>query len=111
MGNGKDLKYSLLLDYYSAMLTDKQADAMDLYYNEDLSLSEIAEDLEISRQGVRDLIKRGEQITDELEEKLCLMAKAEKINELCDVLEQMHLSPQVENDKKDGIIKQIRDLI
>ena len=58
MNSGKNLKVALLLDYYSAMLTDKQRDLIDLYYNEDLSLAEIAEHESITRQGVRDGIKR-----------------------------------------------------
>ena len=56
----KDLHVSVLLDYYGAMLTEKQREVVDLYYNEDLSLAEIAEIAGITRQGVRDSIKRGE---------------------------------------------------
>lgn len=57
----KDLNISNLLDIYGKALTDKQRDVLDLYYNDDLSLSEIAENMGISRQGVRDSIKRGEE--------------------------------------------------
>ena len=67
---GKDLNIALLFDFYGEMLTDKQKDVIDLYYNEDLSLAEIAEHEGISRQGVRDNIKRGESYLLELEEKL-----------------------------------------
>ncbi|MCD7847073.1 MAG: DNA-binding protein [Oscillospiraceae bacterium] len=66
----KDLKYSTLLDIYGGMLTDKQREMMDYYYNDDLSLSEIADNCGISRQGVRDAIKRGEDSLNELEEKV-----------------------------------------
>ena len=66
----KNLNVAVLLDFYGNMLTDKQRDAIDLYYNQDLSLSEIAEHQEITRQGVRDSIKRGEVYLFELEEKL-----------------------------------------
>ncbi|WP_373889743.1 sigma factor-like helix-turn-helix DNA-binding protein [Paludicola sp. MB14-C6] len=52
------------------MLTEKQRDVIDLYYNQDLSLSEIAEHEGITRQGVRDSIKRGEVYLFELEDKL-----------------------------------------
>ena len=58
---GKDLSISVLLDFYRQLLTQKQSDALDLYYNQDLSLSEIAQHLGITRQGVRDNIKRGEK--------------------------------------------------
>ena len=55
------------------MLTEKQRDLIDLYYNEDLSLGEIAQHQKITRQGVRDSIKRGEEFLYELEEKLGLL--------------------------------------
>ncbi len=57
----KDLRMSVLLDLYGSVLTDKQRDVIELYYNEDLSLAEIAEHEKISRQGVRDSIKHAEQ--------------------------------------------------
>lgn len=68
----KDLDVAILLDFYGGMLTDKQRDVIDLYYNQDLSLSEIAEHEGITRQGVRDSIKRGEVFLYELEDKLKL---------------------------------------
>ena len=66
----KNLDVAMLHDFYGAMLTDKQRDAIDLYYNQDLSLSEIAELQNITRQGVRDSIKRGEVFLYDLEDKL-----------------------------------------
>ena len=63
---------SMLFDFYGELLTDKQRDVIDLYYNQDLSLAEIAEHEKISRQGVRDNIKRGEAYLTELEENLHL---------------------------------------
>lgn len=68
----KNLDVAVLLDFYGGMLTDKQRDVIDLYYNQDLSLSEIAEHEGITRQGVRDSIKRGEVFLFELEDKLGL---------------------------------------
>ncbi|WP_395150006.1 YlxM family DNA-binding protein [uncultured Allofournierella sp.] len=66
----KDLKISYLLDFYGQVLTEKQRDVMEQYYNDDLSLAEIADNFGITRQGVRDAIKRGESILLELEEKV-----------------------------------------
>lgn len=66
----KDLKFSRMLDVYGGMLTEKQREMLDLYYNSDLSLSEIAENVGISRQGVRDSIKRGEEALIELDSKI-----------------------------------------
>ncbi|MGN0601529.1 MAG: putative DNA-binding protein [Oscillospiraceae bacterium] len=58
----KNLEIGILLDLYGKLLTDKQYDVLDLYYNDDLSLTEIAEQYGISRQGVHDSIKRGEEL-------------------------------------------------
>lgn len=66
----KDLRYGALLDYYSALLPERQRDALGFYYNDDLSLAEIADEMGISRQGVRDAIKRGEAELTELESAL-----------------------------------------
>lgn len=60
---------TLLFDFYGEVLTDRQKEFYDLYYNEDLSLSEIAENYNLSRQGVRDAIVRAETTMTELEEK------------------------------------------
>ena len=68
--NPKDLEYSILLDHYGSVLTQRQRDILTEYYDEDLSLSEIAENFGITRQGVRDAIKHGEAALDELEQKL-----------------------------------------
>ena len=57
----KNLAISDLLDTYSAVLSDRHREVLDYYYNQDLSLSEIAELISISRQGVRDGIKKAEE--------------------------------------------------
>ena len=75
---GKDLNYAMLLDCYGDLLTDKQKDIMQLYYYEDLSLSEIAENENITRQGVHDAIKRAEQYLTGFEEKLGFLEKTEQ---------------------------------
>ena len=59
--NPKDLEYSILLDHYGPVLTQRQRDILTEYYDEDLSLSEIAENFGITRQGVRDAIKHGKR--------------------------------------------------
>lgn len=66
----KNLEISFLLDFYGDVLTEKQREVMEQYYNDDLSLAEIADNFGITRQGVRDSIKRGEGIILELEEKV-----------------------------------------
>lgn len=71
----KKVEVSMLLQIYGELLTEKQYRVIDYYYNEDLSLSEIAENEEITRQGVRDIIKKGEKKLFEYEEKLLFMKK------------------------------------
>ena len=66
----KNLAYSILLDFYGPVLTEKQRAILTEYYDEDLSLAEIAENFGITRQGVRDAIKHGEAALDDLEAKL-----------------------------------------
>ena len=62
-------RMAMLFDFYGDLLTERQREFYDLYYNEDLSLSEIAENYGISRQGVRDVIVRAEAAMSEIEEK------------------------------------------
>lgn len=71
----KDMRMALLLDLYQNGLTQRQADAMDLYFNQDLSLAEIGQHLRISRQGVRDLIQRGQGKLLELDREFGLMQR------------------------------------
>jgi len=72
----KNLDISLLLDYYGEMLTEKQREMVAHYFNDDLSLAEIALNEGITRQGVRDAIKRSETLLFEMEEKLGFLQKA-----------------------------------
>lgn len=72
---GKNLDIIMLFDFYRGLLTKKQAEAIDLYYNEDLSLAEISEILSVTRQGVRDNIKRAEGIMLDAEEKLGVVSR------------------------------------
>lgn len=75
----KDMNITLLFDFYGDILTDKQQDVIDYYYNEDLSLAEISEHLGITRQGVRDSIKRAEGTLIEMEDKLGLAKRFKEI--------------------------------
>jgi Uncharacterized protein conserved in bacteria len=107
----KNLYLTVLLDFYGNMLTKKQKDVIELYYNDDLSLSEISENEGITRQGVRDSIKRAEMLLTEMEEKLGL---AKRFNEIfngldiiienADEIEQINSSCAFSKEIHDKII-------
>lgn len=82
----KDLRIAYLLDVYGDVLTERKAEVLDMYYNEDFSLSEIAEQIGISRQGVRDLIRKGQDELLFLEAKLGLAQKLSAMREHVDSL-------------------------
>lgn len=71
----KNVKLSILCELYGKLLTQKQYEIIVDYYNNDLSLSEIAENNNITRQAVRDILKKGEKKLFEYEEKLCFMKR------------------------------------
>ena len=86
------LKQSLLYDFYGELLTEHQKEIYEQFIVEDLSLSEIAKDAGISRQGVHDLIKRCNKILEEYEAKLHLVEKfisiKEKVHQINELLEE-----------------------
>ena len=96
----KDLSISVLIDFYGELLTDKQKDALELYYDRDYSLAEIAQDMDISRQGVRDFIKRGEKQLYEFEEKLEMVKKYNNISTKLLNLEKVVEETFTENKNK-----------
>ena len=79
-------RMALLYDFYGDMLTDRQKEFYDLYYNEDLSLAEIAENYGITRQGVRDVIVRAEGIMQEVEDKTGLIRRFLQMRENVDAI-------------------------
>lgn len=80
----KDMRFALLLDYYGDLLGEQRRSIMELYYCEDLSLSEIAENTGITRQAVRDSIKKGEAELHRLEDALHLAVRMEEIRVRCE---------------------------
>lgn len=96
----KNFRICILLDYYKAMLTEKQAEVIDLYYNQDLSLAEISELMDVTRQGIRDHIKRAEESLLHLEERLHLAEKAEleqqRFDRMRSVMEELDHLNQVQ---------------
>ncbi len=84
----KNLEIAMLLDFYGEMLTEKQRSFLEYYYNDDLSLSEIAENEGITRQGVRDAIKRAETQLFDMENRLGVAKRFDELRAgLNDIIE------------------------
>jgi predicted DNA-binding protein YlxM (UPF0122 family) len=94
----KDLRFSLLLEYYGSLLNEKQAEMVSSYYDLDLSLSEIAENEGITRQGAHDQIKRAEAKLLEWEEKCRYAEKFLKLKELSQDSENFTEIKKIIND-------------
>ena len=105
-------RMTMLFDFYGELLTDRQKEFYDLYYNEDLSLAEIAENYHLSRQGVRDAIVRAEAVLNEMEEKTGLIQRFQEqtrdlrtLRELADAADQANSDPVVAD-----CLRRIREL-
>jgi len=102
-----DVKMAMLLDVYGGLLTKKQYDAMDLYYNEDYSLNEIAAHFNVSRQGIHENIK---QATENLEKYENVLKICEKNKVLTKVTQQIKELLD-EDSKKEEIVKLLEEVI
>ena len=99
------VKISMLCDIYGKLLTEKQFEFINDYYNNDLSLSEIAENNDITRQAVRDIIKKGERKLFEYEEKLLFMKKT--INQEQKIQQILFNLTKIQKDSSDKQINSI----
>lgn len=99
----KDLTVSLLIDFYGNLLPDKQLDMMEEYYGDDLSLSEIAENHGITRQGVHDNIKRAAAELKSYEEKLGLLKRFSDISDAANNIKNI-LSSEFTEESKNKIL-------
>ena len=102
------VKQSLLYDFYGELLTEHQRNVYEDVVFNDMSLSEIAEEQGISRQGVHDLIKRCDRILSGYEEKLQLISKFEKTRQM---VQQIHsLTRDFKETKNEALIEQIEQI-
>lgn len=92
----KDLAITELYDCYWALLSDKQRTVFEYYYDDDLSLSEIAEHTRTTRQGVRDLIKRSEEQLKAFEQALGLNTKYTQLREIAAESKNPELARKIE---------------
>lgn len=108
-------RMAMLYDFYGDLLTARQKEFFDLYYNDDLSLAEIAENYEITRQGVRDIIVRAERTLEDIEEKTGLIqryhqtrASARKLLALCEQIELLNKT-KLESKELTRLCEQLRE--
>ena len=106
----KKVEISMLWQIYGKLLTEKQYEYIDYYYNNDLSLSEIAENDSITRQAVRDIIKKGERKLFEYEEKLLFMKRTiNQEKQIENILVNLNKIQKDSSDKKvTNILEEIR---
>lgn len=97
---------TLLFDFYCELLTEKQKSVIDLYYFNDFSLNEIAEEHNITRQAVLDMIKRTEKLLNQYESKLMLVEKY--INRKSKIENILSL---IDKANDDGRLSQIKDMV
>lgn len=104
------VKISMLCQLYGKLLTKKQFEFIDDYYNNDLSLSEIAENHNITRQAVRDIIKKGEKKLFEYEEKLLFMKKTmNQEKQIENILAQLNKIHEDSSDEKvNNILEEVK---
>ncbi|MCA0990201.1 putative DNA-binding protein [Bacillus hwajinpoensis] len=105
----KTMRINSLFDFYQSLLTPKQRNYMALYYLDDYSLGEIAEEFQVSRQAVYDNIKRTEQMIEEYEAKLLLFERYIKRQELLEKLKEAIMSEN-ENSKALSLITSLEKL-
>ena len=110
-------RMAMLYDFYGDMLTDRQKEFYDLYYNEDLSLAEIAENYGITRQGVRDVIVRAEAILTELEDKTGIIKRFHKMQAqfaaISDAVEEIDRlnETRYQDDTLEGLCAEIKGVL
>ena len=106
----KIAEVSLLYDFYGELLTNRQRDAMQLYHEENLSLSEIAHEFSITRQGVHDALKNAEKALYDYEEKLGLVSKFAKTREAGVQIDSRLDMLIKENNHNTGLINKLEDI-
>lgn len=92
-------RVNLLYNFYHSLLTKKQSRYLDLYYVEDFSLSEIAEQLQVSRQAVLDNLHRSVNLLESYEKELSLIQKTQEIDDISEKLDQL-VERKYANDKE-----------
>ncbi|WP_409305392.1 putative DNA-binding protein [Peribacillus sp. SCS-155] len=106
----KTMRINYLYDFYQSLLTEKQKSYMSLYYLDDYSLGEIAEEFDVSRQAVYDNIKRTEAMLEEYEAKLLLFQKFQERNNLIAEIKELITREPIPKDTVLGAVKKLEKL-
>lgn len=105
----KTTRVNFLYDFYQTLLTEKQRVYMQLYYLDDLSLGEIAEEYNVSRQAVYDNVRRTEAMLEDYENKLNLFSKFQDRMEIVEQLEQLVCGDDENAKKMRALLKTLKD--
>jgi predicted DNA-binding protein YlxM (UPF0122 family) len=110
-------RMTMLFDFYGDLLTERQKEFYDLYYNDDLSLAEIAENYDITRQGVRDIIVRAERTLEDVEEKTGLIRRfhqirdaASRMREIIGSMDELNRN-SLRDETLDGLCRQLEETV
>ena len=106
----KNLDFTLLLDVYGTLLTEKQRETLEYYYNDDLSLGEISEELGITRQGVMNCIKKCEQRLSEFEDALGIVKRFNDLKKDIENLEADISDYDINHKEKSKIKETLEDI-
>lgn len=103
----KQQRVNLLMDCYEDLLTSKQQLYLSLYYEEDLSLAEIAEDLNVSRNAVYDNLRRAVALMEDYEKKLHLL---EKHVQRMDLIQRIEEEQAVSRDELNDYLEMLKKI-
>ncbi|WP_167628961.1 putative DNA-binding protein [Listeria valentina] len=104
----KTTRMNLLFDFYEGLLTEKQKAYLSLYYLDDFSLGEIAEEFEVSRQAVYDNIKRTEESLENYEEKLGMLKKYTEREQVLRKLEEAYQKAGLQSDEVEALFNELK---
>ena len=101
----------LLIDFYGQLLTENQLTCLDMHYNNDMSLAEIADELDISRQGVFDFIKRGRSSLEKYEEQLGLVKRFRETKDKLEGMQNdlMYIDQSALDDETKRIVRRLEN--
>ena len=106
----KDLNVAFLLDFYGDVLSERKRTVLDYYYNDDCSLAEIAEEIGITRQGVRELIKKAEEELHFYEEKLGLAERFRRVQNTAERLQGLLADAGV-NEEIQRVVRELSESV